>query len=363
MAGRGGARPFRGPLSAGRRAPPAGSADLGALDLGAAPQGAHGAGDDLLDEFRRWLAVSSPALPPVLDVGRLEAPVGTHPAGSAYLVMELAPGTPVADLAPLGVATLLALLRDVAVALAALHQRHLQHRDVSPRNVLLVDAGAASRAMLIDLGHSRADGAAVRGTLGYMAPEALVGAADERSDLYALGAVAWFAVRVVSLGGTVVIALAAVLAQFDRTRPLLSRLGSSIGRPVLEGLEGALASVPGLVLAAVLLVLLRAALRFVSLILDGVATGRVKNGWIEPRRAPVARAVLSWLVVAVSLPLLVAAAFVRFLFETRSRELGVLRMCGWNAAGSAADPVITTLIRPCSGSSASQSGRKETIFS
>lgn len=30
--------------------------------------------------------------------------------------------------------------------------------------------------------------------------------------------------------------------------------------------------------------------------------------------------------------LLVAAAFVRFLFETRSRELGVLRMCGWNAS-------------------------------
>lgn len=30
--------------------------------------------------------------------------------------------------------------------------------------------------------------------------------------------------------------------------------------------------------------------------------------------------------------LLVAAAFVRFLFETRARELGVLRMCGWTAA-------------------------------
>ncbi len=29
--------------------------------------------------------------------------------------------------------------------------------------------------------------------------------------------------------------------------------------------------------------------------------------------------------------LLVAAAFVRFLFETRSKELGVLRMCGWTA--------------------------------
>ena len=27
-----------------------------------------------------------------------------------------------------------------------------------------------------------------------------------------------------------------------------------------------------------------------------------------------------------------AAAFVRFLFETRSRELGVLRMCGWTTA-------------------------------
>ncbi|MDP3503812.1 MAG: mechanosensitive ion channel family protein [Myxococcales bacterium] len=130
-------------------------------------------------------------------------------------------------------------------------------------------------------------------------------------------------VRVVSLGGTVVVALAAVLAQFDRTRPLLSRLGSSIGRPVLQGLEGTLASFPGLVLAAVLLVLLRAALRFVTLLFDGVATGRVKHGWIEPRRAPVARAVLSWLVVAVSLPLLVAAAFGRFGSPFESLALGV----------------------------------------
>jgi len=36
--------------------------------------------------------------------------------------------------------------------------------------------------------------------------------------------------------------------------------------------------------------------------------------------------------------------------------------CGWNAAGSVADPVITTLMRPASGSSLCQSGRSATIL-
>lgn len=186
---------------------------------------------------------------------------------------------------------------------------------------VLLMGGLTLRAL--NRAFARAD-TAIEDRAGSLKPLVVLGAELLSSDaVRSVLGTGLVVVRVVSLGGTVVVALAAVLAQFDRTRPLLSRLGSSIGRPVLQGLEGTLASFPGLVLAAVLLVLLRAALRFVSLLFDGVATGRVKHGWIEPRRAPVARAVLSWLVVAVSLPLLVAAAFGRFGSPFESLALGV----------------------------------------
>ncbi|MDP3236655.1 MAG: mechanosensitive ion channel [Myxococcales bacterium] len=186
---------------------------------------------------------------------------------------------------------------------------------------VLLMAGLTLRAL--NRAFARAD-TTIEDRAGSLKPLVVLGAELLSSDaVRSVLGTGLVVVRVVSLGGTVVVALAAVLAQFDRTRPLLSRLGSSIGRPVLQGLEGALASFPGLVLAAVLLVLLRAALRFVTLLFDGVATGRVKHGWIEPRRAPVARAVLSWLVVAVSLPLLVAAAFGRFGSPFESLALGV----------------------------------------
>lgn len=185
----------------------------------------------------------------------------------------------------------------------------------------LLMAGLTLRAL--NRAFARAD-TAIEDRAGSLKPLVVLGAELLSSDaVRSLLGTGLVVVRVVSLGGTVVVALVTVLAQFERTRPLLSRLGSSIGRPVLQALEGALASLPGLVLAGVLLVLLRAALRFVSLLLDGVATGRVRHGWLEPRRAPVARAVLSWLVVAVSLPLLVAAAFGRFGTPFESLALGV----------------------------------------
>lgn len=185
----------------------------------------------------------------------------------------------------------------------------------------LLMAGLTLRAL--NRAFARAD-TAIEDRAGSLKPLVVLGAELLSSDaVRSLLGTGLVVVRVVSLGGTVVVALATVLAQFERTRPVLSRLATSIGRPVLEALEGALAALPGLVLAGVLLVLLRAALRFVSLLLGGVATGRVKHGWLEPRRAPVAQAALSWLIVAVSLPLLVAAAFGRFGTPFESLALGV----------------------------------------
>jgi eukaryotic-like serine/threonine-protein kinase len=86
------------------------------------------------------------------------------------------------------------LLRDCASALALIHSRRLVHRDVSPRNVWWSGDG---RAKLIDFGTLIAMGPQTRvaGTPPYLPPEALVAQPlDARSDLYALGALAYYAV-------------------------------------------------------------------------------------------------------------------------------------------------------------------------
>jgi serine/threonine protein kinase/Tfp pilus assembly protein PilF len=89
----------------------------------------------------------------------------------------------------------------LAEALQHAHDRQVFHRDVKPSNVLVSSDGLP---MLLDfnlaqepvIGRSESAGSAVRGTLGYMAPEQLDALAeggshhvDARTDLYALGVV------------------------------------------------------------------------------------------------------------------------------------------------------------------------------
>jgi serine/threonine-protein kinase len=94
----------------------------------------------------------------------------------------------------------LALLIELADALAYAHGHGVIHRDIKPENVLL----GGSHAMLADFGVSRALSAAtgdhrlttaglVLGTPAYMAPEQIAGDAgvDARADLYSLGLVAY----------------------------------------------------------------------------------------------------------------------------------------------------------------------------
>jgi tRNA A-37 threonylcarbamoyl transferase component Bud32/tetratricopeptide (TPR) repeat protein len=123
-----------------------------------------------------------------------------------YYVMEWLAGDDLAKRAPLPYREACSVLRDVASALALLHTRRFVHRDVSPNNVRMTSHGVAK---LIDFGALSTFGRAgeIAGTPAFIAPESVHGdELDQRTDLYALGALAYWtlsgrlAVRARSIG-------------------------------------------------------------------------------------------------------------------------------------------------------------------
>ena len=101
---------------------------------------------------------------------------------------------------PLSAADAARLMQEVAWALSYAHGRGIIHRDVKPDNIMI--ERATGRAVVTDFGISRSEDASsltavgeVIGTPHYMSPEQAAGETlDGRSDLYALGCVALFAV-------------------------------------------------------------------------------------------------------------------------------------------------------------------------
>ena len=125
--------------------------------------------------------------------------------GTSFMVMEDITGQNLRELIgditiedrPLFSPRLGALLfADLADALATVHRSGLVHRDISPNNIMVSDAGVAK---LIDFGVVRAlddvsltTPGTLKGKFGYMAPEYIRGQAyDQRVDLFSLGVVMW----------------------------------------------------------------------------------------------------------------------------------------------------------------------------
>jgi hypothetical protein len=136
-------------------------------------------------EYATLAKLAHPRVIEVYDYGHTED-------GARYYTMELLAGEDLLATSPLHWVRACEYLRDVCTSLSLLHAQCLVHRDVNPRNVRLDGMG---RAKLLDFGALAPFGIASElvGTPSCMAPEALRGQAlDARTDLFSLGAVAYW---------------------------------------------------------------------------------------------------------------------------------------------------------------------------
>lgn len=110
-----------------------------------------------------------------------------------FYTMELLTGGDLRRSVPVPWTEACRLLSDVCSALALLHSRRLVHRDLTPLNVRCMADG---RVKLFDFGSMASFGRTkhIVGTPPFVAPEAFNGEViDGRTDLYALGATAYYA--------------------------------------------------------------------------------------------------------------------------------------------------------------------------
>lgn len=216
-----------------------------------------------VERFRREVRLAArlqhPHIVPLLAAGVL-------PNGALFYTMPFVEGeTLAAALAREGalpVADAVALLRDIASALAYAHRHGVVHRDVKPGNVFRTDGGA----VVTDFGIAKAIRAARQGgdgdppahgdgrrstvltqlgtslgTPAYLAPEQAAGdVVDHRADLYSLGVVAYemLAGRPPFEGRTAQQLLAAHVAEapepLDRRRPTVPPALAALVMRLLE---------------------------------------------------------------------------------------------------------------------------------
>jgi len=170
---------------------------------------------DLVARFQREAVagahIQHPNVAAATDFGELED-------GAFFLVLEYVRGATLREVikrGPMPLARAGRIAKQIAAALAATHAIGIVHRDVTPRNVMVIETeGARDQVKLIDFGLAKVDTArlvtavpsrgslhdqritgtgAVFGTIAYLAPEVARGMdlVDARADLYALGLVVY----------------------------------------------------------------------------------------------------------------------------------------------------------------------------
>jgi eukaryotic-like serine/threonine-protein kinase len=162
---------------------------------------------DLLQRFEQEVMlarkVNHSNLCPIYDIFHCHHP----PPSFLFLTMKLLPGETLAArlrrTTSIPVAEGLAILKQMAAGLAAIHAAGIVHRDIKPNNIMLDGTGADVRLCITDFGLARAykaepflageklvAGTPAAGTPDYMAPELYLGQPpSQASDLFAFGVV------------------------------------------------------------------------------------------------------------------------------------------------------------------------------
>jgi len=179
-------------------------------------------------EARTAAKLSHPNIVPIYSVDEA--------AGHVFYAMAYVDGETLTERVrrrgPVAASDATRMLRDIAWALGYAHAQGVVHRDVKPDNILL-EAGT-DRALVADFGiaavvreASGADGGVVTGTPEFMSPEQVLGEpVDGRSDLYALGVLAYFAIS------------ARLPFQADTATEVLAKQVTEAPRPLAEIADG-----------------------------------------------------------------------------------------------------------------------------
>lgn len=150
-------------------------------------------------EARAAAALNHPGILAIYDLG-------TQSNGSPYIVSELLEGESLRERlrsGPLPLRKAIDYAAQVALGLAAAHDKGIVHRDLKPENLFITRDG---RAKILDFGLAKlterssdaetvvnSEGTSpgmVLGTVGYMSPEQVrATATDHRSDIFTLGAI------------------------------------------------------------------------------------------------------------------------------------------------------------------------------
>lgn len=145
-------------------------------------------------EVRLVNLIGHPNIVKILGVGALED-------GVPFFTMELLEGedlkSRIATRGRMSATEMVAIIEPLCAALAASHAKAVIHRDLKPSNVflsdrvVLLDFGVAK--LLEDTGAKITSSRHVIGSPPFMAPEQIIGGSlDERTDVYATGALAFF---------------------------------------------------------------------------------------------------------------------------------------------------------------------------